>query len=227
MHPPRRRKRSSGRSAGVPSPDRMRGPIKRGAGFAFMAFRSGVGHSNAIMRVDSKAEYSVHVGVTDVGGGAKTHDGHDRGRGAGRAALADRCGVGRYRRLPVFGGRVGQPHDDHDRLRGGGGRARSETPDRRERTAEGQRCPHGVRQAEPDASRAARCATRSVRISSKWKWIPNSGRARVSSICAVHDCGRIMNPLTAISQIKGGSDHGHRHGACTRSWFTTARGQRR
>jgi xanthine dehydrogenase YagR molybdenum-binding subunit len=31
------------------------------------------------------------------------------------------------------------------------------------------------------------------------------GRARVTKYVAVHDCGRIMNPLTATSQIKGGA----------------------
>src|SRR5262249_5306152 len=48
------------------------GPVKRGAGMSFMAFRSGVGRSNAIIRVDAKGQYTVHVGVTDVGAGAKT-----------------------------------------------------------------------------------------------------------------------------------------------------------
>jgi xanthine dehydrogenase YagR molybdenum-binding subunit len=32
-----------------------------------------------------------------------------------------------------------------------------------------------------------------------------TGRARVLKFLAVHDCGRIMNPLTAASQIKGGA----------------------
>jgi xanthine dehydrogenase YagR molybdenum-binding subunit len=31
------------------------------------------------------------------------------------------------------------------------------------------------------------------------------GRARVTKYVAVHDCGRIINPLTARSQIKGGA----------------------
>ena len=48
------------------------GPIKRGVGVSFMAFRSGLGRSNAVIRVNSKGEYTVHVGVTDVGAGAKT-----------------------------------------------------------------------------------------------------------------------------------------------------------
>ena len=37
-----------------------------------MAFRSGLGRSNAVIRVTAKGDYSVHVGVTDVGAGAKT-----------------------------------------------------------------------------------------------------------------------------------------------------------
>src|SRR3979409_2792031 len=37
-----------------------------------MASRAGVGRSSAVLRLDSKGRYAVHVGVTDVGGGAKT-----------------------------------------------------------------------------------------------------------------------------------------------------------
>src|SRR6185436_13015309 len=48
------------------------GPIKRGVGVSFMTFRSGLGRSSATIRLDSKGEYTVHVGVTDVGAGAKT-----------------------------------------------------------------------------------------------------------------------------------------------------------
>jgi len=49
------------------------GPIKRGAGFAFMMFRSGVGPSSAILRMDgATGRYTVFVGVTDIGPGAKT-----------------------------------------------------------------------------------------------------------------------------------------------------------
>src|SRR5258708_22089225 len=48
------------------------GPVKRGAGVAFLAFRAGVGRSSAVMQVDAQGRYRVHVGVTDVGAGAKT-----------------------------------------------------------------------------------------------------------------------------------------------------------
>src|SRR6266850_4641361 len=54
------------------TPGSDRGPVKRGAGVSFMAFRAGLGRSSAVVRVDGTGKYSVHVGVTDVGGGAKT-----------------------------------------------------------------------------------------------------------------------------------------------------------
>ncbi|HEY6893209.1 MAG TPA: molybdopterin-dependent oxidoreductase, partial [Rhodanobacteraceae bacterium] len=48
------------------------GRFRRGAGVAFMAFRSPVGRSNAVIDLDASGVYTVHVGVTDVGAGAKT-----------------------------------------------------------------------------------------------------------------------------------------------------------
>ena len=55
-----------------PVPGADAGPIKRGAGVSFMLFRSGLGRSSAILRVDARERYTLFVGVTDVGGGAKT-----------------------------------------------------------------------------------------------------------------------------------------------------------
>ena len=55
-----------------PVPGSDPGPIKRGAGMSFMLFRSGVGRSSAILRVDAEERYTLFVGVTDIGGGAKT-----------------------------------------------------------------------------------------------------------------------------------------------------------
>src|SRR5207245_7159354 len=48
------------------------GPVKRGAGVSFMAFRSALGRSNAVIRLGAKGTYTVFVGVTDIGAGAKT-----------------------------------------------------------------------------------------------------------------------------------------------------------
>lgn len=46
--------------------------MKRGAGMSFMMFRAGVGPSSAILRVDATGRYTLFVGVTDIGPGAKT-----------------------------------------------------------------------------------------------------------------------------------------------------------
>ena len=48
------------------------GAIKRGAGMAFMTIRSPLGQSSAVIRLDSNGRYTVFVGVTDIGAGAKT-----------------------------------------------------------------------------------------------------------------------------------------------------------
>src|SRR5215210_535847 len=49
-----------------------RGILKRGCGMAMASFHSRVGRSSAVIRLDGSGRYWVHVGVTDVGGGAKT-----------------------------------------------------------------------------------------------------------------------------------------------------------
>jgi xanthine dehydrogenase molybdenum-binding subunit len=60
------------RSRWRPEPGSDAGPIKRGAGMSFMMFRSGVGPSSAILRVDGRGRFTLYVGVTDIGPGAKT-----------------------------------------------------------------------------------------------------------------------------------------------------------
>jgi CO/xanthine dehydrogenase Mo-binding subunit len=55
-----------------PVPGSDPGPIKRGAGMSFMVFRSALGRSSAVVRVDASERYTLFVGVTDIGGGAKT-----------------------------------------------------------------------------------------------------------------------------------------------------------
>ena len=48
------------------------GPVKKGVGVAMAAFSARVGRSNAVLRLDSAGRLFLHVGVTDVGTGAKT-----------------------------------------------------------------------------------------------------------------------------------------------------------
>src|SRR5581483_8245505 len=55
-----------------PEPGSGAGPVKRGAGMAMGMFGSGLGRSSAVVRLDGKGQYHLHVGVTDVGTAAKT-----------------------------------------------------------------------------------------------------------------------------------------------------------
>ncbi|HEX2712544.1 MAG TPA: xanthine dehydrogenase family protein molybdopterin-binding subunit, partial [Candidatus Acidoferrales bacterium] len=48
------------------------GPARRGIGLAMGAFGSSLGRSSAVIRLDSRGRYHLHVAVTDIGSGAKT-----------------------------------------------------------------------------------------------------------------------------------------------------------
>ena len=138
-----------------PVPGSDPGPIKRGAGMSFMLFRSGVGRSSAILRVDATERYTLFVGITDVGRRREDDHGDDRRRGARRAALAGRGGVGRHRSLSEFrrGVRCTDHGDDRHRRRGGG--PRPEASDRRERTPDRPGGAHRLHHARPRHGREA------------------------------------------------------------------------
>ena len=157
-----------------PQPGSDAGPIKRGAGVSFMAFRAGLGRSSAVIRVDAKGRYAVHVGVTDVGGGAKTTMG---------LIAAEALGVPLSQVDVVWG--------DTDRCPYSVGESGSRTTimtgyavveaarDLKKQIAEkghaeGRRRADRVGDAEPDRRRA-RCAARSARTSSKSRSTPSSG----------------------------------------------------
>ena len=130
------------------------GPLKRGAGFSFMMFRAGLGTSSAVVRVDSQGQYTLYVGVTDIGPGAKTTMGMIAAEALGVPLSRGRSGLGRYRPHAVFGGRIRQPHDDHDRLRRGPGRGKSETANCRPRHAGRRGCADWLRDSDAEHRRA-------------------------------------------------------------------------
>jgi CO/xanthine dehydrogenase Mo-binding subunit len=187
-----------------PVPGSDPGPIKRGAGFAFMSFRSGVGRSNAVLRVDSKGRYWVHVGVTDVGAGAKTTMGL-----IGAEALE----------VPLS--QVEVVWGDTDRCPYSVGESGSRTTiqtgqavveaarDLKKQIAE-KGLPKGGDFLTASAAPNPRVEGGKVRATYGAHFVEvevdtELGRARVTKFLCVHDCGRVMNPLTAISQIKGGA----------------------
>jgi putative selenate reductase molybdopterin-binding subunit len=183
-------------------PGADRGPIRRGVGVAFVSFRSGLGRSNAVIRLDAKGRYAVHVGVTDVGAGAKTT-----------------MGLIAAEALDVPLSQVDVVWGDTDRCPYSVGESGSRTTimtgdavvaaarDLRRQIAEKGPPNAGevlIASASPNPT-----LTGQVRNTFGAHFVDvevdaELGRIRVVTYLAVHDCGRIINPLTATSQIKGG-----------------------
>ncbi len=184
-----------------PQPGSDTGPIKKGAGFTYMMFRSGLGQSSAAVQVDGSGQYTLFVGVTDVGAGAKTTMG---------LIAAEALGVPLSRVTVVWG--------DTDRCPYSVGESGSRTT-----IMTGQAVVEAVKNLKqqiaekgmPTGSQTLVAnATPNPRLEGK---IRNAfgahfveaevdtelGTVRLTKYVAVHDSGRIMNPLTATSQILG------------------------
>ena len=179
------------------------GPIKRGVGVSFMAFRSGLGRSNATIVVDAKGRYAVHVGVTDIGAGAKT---------TMAMIAAEALDVPLSKIDLIWGDSATTPYSVGE----SGSRTTIMTGQAVVQAAQNIR----KQIAEKGMPKADEVYTAAVQTS------PNAGgrvrnafgahfvevtvdaelgRVKVERFLAVHDCGRIINPLTAESQIKGGA----------------------
>ena len=179
------------------------GPIKHGLGVSFMAFRSGLGRSSAVIHLDARGRYAVHVGVTDVGAGAKTTMAMIAAETLGVPLSTIDLIWGDTDRCPYSVGESGS------RTTIMTGQAVMEAArDLRKQIAE-KGMPAG------DAVLTA-TATPSPQLQGKVRQAYGAhfvevdvdtqlGTVKVTRFVAVHDCGRIMNPLTAESQIKGGA----------------------
>jgi CO/xanthine dehydrogenase Mo-binding subunit len=95
------------------------GPIKRGAGFSFMMFRAALGMSSAVVQVDAQQHYTVFVGVTDVGPGAKTTIGMMAAEALG-VPLSQVTGTTRIVKYVAVheSGRIINPQTARDQIRG-------------------------------------------------------------------------------------------------------------
>lgn len=177
------------------------GPVKRGAGMSFMMFRAGVGTSSAVVRVDGAAQYTLYVGVTDIGPGAKTTMGMIAAEALGVplqqvtvvSGDTDRCpysvGESGSRTTIMTGYAVVEACNDLRRQIAQKGMPSgqdiliaSATPSP---TTDGkQRQCFGAHFVEVEVN---------VRL----------GTTRISRYVAVHESGRIINPLAARGQIRG------------------------
>src|SRR5262245_18603231 len=180
-----------------------RGPVKRGSGVAFLAFRAGLGRSNAVIRLDATGTYAVHVGVTDVGAGAKTTMG---------LIAAEALGVPLSKVAVVWG--------DTDRCPYSVGESGSRTTimtgdavvaaarDLKQQIAS-KGLPQGrdvlIASASPNPQLQGQVRNTFGAHFLEVEVDTELGRVRVLKYLAVHDCGRVINPLTAMSQIRGGA----------------------
>jgi CO/xanthine dehydrogenase Mo-binding subunit len=188
------------------TPGSDRGPIKRGAGMTYMLFRSGLGQSSAILRLNASGQYTLFVGVTDVGAGAKTTMG---------LIAAEALNVPLSRVEVVWG--------DTDRCPYSVGESGSRTT---------IMTGHAVVEAARDllkqvadkgmptgdqfytASATPRPTLEGkVRAAFGAHYVEvevdtDLGGVKVTKYVAVHDSGRLMNPLSAKGQIQGAAIQG-------------------
>lgn len=178
------------------------GAVRRGVGMATGAFGARTGRSSAVLRLDGDRHLWVHVGVTDIGTAAKTT----------MALLAAEAMGMRLDEVSVVWG-------DTDRCPFSVGESGSRTTvqtgdavlaaaaDLRQQLAE-LGPPRGGAMLVAEATTNPRIEGM-TRYASAAHFVELDvdmavGHVRVLRYVAVHESGRILNPLTAASQVKGG-----------------------
>ena len=189
-----------------PQPGSDAGPIKRGAGFTYMMFRSGLGMSSAVVQVDSAGHYTVFVGVTDVGAGAKTTMGLIAAEAIGVPLSQVTVVWGDTDRCPYSVGESGSRTTIMT-----GGAVIEAVRNLKQQIAE-KGMPTGTQTLVAKASPNPRLEGK-IRNAFGAHFVEvevdtELGHVRITKYVAVHDCGRIMNPLTATSQILGAATMG-------------------
>ncbi|HET9947672.1 MAG TPA: xanthine dehydrogenase family protein molybdopterin-binding subunit [Longimicrobiales bacterium] len=189
----------SGRWRATPGADP--GPVKRGAGMSFMMFRAGIGPSSAILRVDASGRYTVYVGVTDIGPGAKT---------TMAMIAAEELGVPLEQVEVVWGDTDRTPYsvgESGSRTTMMTGYAVVEAARDLKRQIAERGMPTGdavlIASATPTPSTGR---LRRMCFGAHFVEVEvdvETGRVRITKYVAVHESGRIMNPRPARDQIRG------------------------
>jgi CO/xanthine dehydrogenase Mo-binding subunit len=189
-----------------PVPGSAEGPVKRGAGMAMGSFFSSLGRSSAVIDVDSQGTYHVHVGVTDIGTAAKT---------TMALIAAEALGVplekidiiwGDTDRCPYSVGESGSRTTTHT-----GWAVVEAAKDLKRQIAEkgmpkGRDILTATANTNPSTPGMARYSF--VAHFAEVEVDTEVGHVRVTKYVAAHDSGRVVNPLTATSQVKGGATMG-------------------
>jgi CO/xanthine dehydrogenase Mo-binding subunit len=190
-----------------PKPGSDTGPVKRGAGFSFLIFRSALGRSSAVIDVNSAGRYIVHVGVTDVGAGAKTTMGIIAAETLGVPLSQIDVVWGDTARCPYSVGESGS----RTTIQTGWAVAEAARDIKKQIAEKGM--PKGNDLFTATMNPNPTVAEGKVRASYGAHFCEVEvdtavGHVRVTKYVAVHDSGRIMNTLSAAGQIKGAVTQG-------------------
>ncbi|MBI4456072.1 MAG: xanthine dehydrogenase family protein molybdopterin-binding subunit [Acidobacteria bacterium] len=182
------------------------GLIKGGVGMAMGAFGAGIGKSSATLRLDASGHLWVYVGVTDIGTGAKT---------TMALLAAEATGINLEKVHVVWGDTDRCPYsvgESGSRTTNMTGYAVVEAARDLQRQLKEKGAPQGndvlIAQSTPNPrlEGAARYSFAAhfveVQVNAEF------GNVRILKYVAVHDSGRVVNPLTAASQVKGGATMG-------------------
>jgi CO/xanthine dehydrogenase Mo-binding subunit len=190
-----------------PNPGSGAGPVKRGAGLGIGMFGSALGMSSAILRLDSKGIYHVHVGVTDIGTAAKTAMG---------LVAAEALGVPMDKIRVVSGDTDICPYSVGE----SGSRTTVQTGQAVVEAAASLKkmiAEKGLPKNGEFLTAEATPRPAPIRDAARYSFVAHfaevevdteTGHAIVTKFVAAHDSGRVVNPLTATSQVKGGAVQG-------------------
>ena len=177
------------------------GVVKRGVGMAIGSILSGVGRSGATITLDANGRYTVFVGVTDIGSGAKTTMALVAAEALDVPLSRIDLVSGDTDTCPFAVGESGSRNTTQT------GRAIIEAAESLKKQVAEKGVPTGsasiVATATPNprlegVTRSTFCAHFvEVEVDTE------VGRARIVRYLACQDNGRIINPLTATSQVKG------------------------
>ena len=184
-----------------PGPGSDPGPLTRGAGMSFMLFRSALGRSSAIIRVDARRRYTLFVGVTDVGGGAKTTMGMIAAEALGVPLSQVEVVSGDTDRCPYSVGESGA------RTTVMTGTAVVEAARDLKRQIREQGLPTGqnvlIASTTPDPGTDGKTRNCFGAHFVEVEVDTALGHVRIIKYVAVHESGRIINHQTAKDQIRG------------------------
>jgi CO/xanthine dehydrogenase Mo-binding subunit len=184
------------------TPGEGAGPVKTGVGMGIGVFGSGIARSDAVLRLDSKGMYHVHVGVTDIGTAAKTTMALIAAEELGVELSKIHVISGDTDTCPYSVGESGSRTTTHT------GWAVVEAARALKKEIAEKGLPQGdeVRRVAISTDPKLNALARNSFVAhfAQVEVDVETGHIRVTDFLGAHDSGRIINPLTAESQVKGG-----------------------